>query len=226
VDDDGVARLGAFDIERTRQRIASGRDLLIAKILAALINGLGGDYFTRFDAVKNRIGMGKRPVVLCGNNRFRLGGERSRGEHSSSQQAKHALSCHGGRRMAISIVRLGTKRTRDEGLRIGTVRRPPRGVAKADFARLDYYDVWLPILSPSPELVSFALNATDAKQWATFGRRYRSEMNRSDASRTLDLLAALSQQTNFSVGCYCEDENRCHRSILKSLLLERSAQLS
>jgi uncharacterized protein YeaO (DUF488 family) len=128
--------------------------------------------------------------------------------------------------MAISVVRLGTPRGKGEGLRIGTVRRPPRGVAKKDFARLDYYDVWMPDLSPSQPLVSFALNARDEKSWRTFERKYRAEMKRPEAARLLDLLAALSHQTNFSVGCYCENENRCHRSILRKLLDERGALLS
>ena len=111
----------------------------------------------------------------------------------------------------------------DEGLRIGTVRRPPRGVAKKDFTTLDYYDVWLPDLSPSQPLVSFALKARDEKSWRTFERRYRAEMKKPEPSRLLDLLAALSHQTDFSVGCYCENENRCHRSILRALLIERGA---
>ena len=127
--------------------------------------------------------------------------------------------------MAISVVRLGSPRKRDEGLRIGTVRRPPRGVPKKDFAKLDYYDVWLPDLSPSQPLVSFALKATDDKAWKTFERKYRAEMNRPEPSRLLDLLAALSHGTDCSVGCYCENENRCHRSILKKLLEEKGASV-
>ncbi|HZR22116.1 MAG TPA: DUF488 family protein [Vicinamibacterales bacterium] len=127
--------------------------------------------------------------------------------------------------MAISIVRLGSPRGTHEGLRIGTVRRPPRGVAKKDFAKLDYYDVWLPILSPSAQLVSVGLGAKDDKAWKSFERKYRAEMNQPDASRTLDLLAALSHDSDFSVGCYCENENRCHRSILKRLLVDRGAAL-
>jgi len=127
--------------------------------------------------------------------------------------------------VAISIVRLGSPRGTHEGLRIGTVRRPPRGVAKKDFAKLDYYDVWLPILSPSAQLVSVGLGAKDDKAWKSFERKYRAEMNQPDASRTLDLLAALSHDSDFSVGCYCENENRCHRSILKRLLVDRGAAL-
>lgn len=127
--------------------------------------------------------------------------------------------------MSISIVRLGTPRKRGEGLRLGTVRRPPRGVAKSDFARLDYYDVWFPNLSPSADLVKEALHATDDRTWAVFNRKFRGEMREPDRSRELDLLAALSHHTNFSLGCYCEDENRCHRSVLRELLLERGADL-
>jgi uncharacterized protein YeaO (DUF488 family) len=127
--------------------------------------------------------------------------------------------------MALTIVRLGSPRQVDEGLRIGTVRRPPRGVPKAEFAKRDFYDVWLPNLSPSAELVKVALSAPDAKAWATFVRKFRSEMNEHGAARVLDLLAALSHTSDFSVGCYCEDENRCHRSVLKQLLVERGASI-
>ena len=139
-----------------------------------------------------------------------------------------AAALHGGQSqigilMTIRIVRLGTARAADEGLRVGTVRRPPRGVPKSEFASRDYYDVWYPALSPSPELVAQALHATDDKQWRAFVRHFRKEMAEPDASRTLDLLAALSHQTNFSVGCYCEDEARCHRSVLRELLAERGA---
>ncbi len=128
-------------------------------------------------------------------------------------------------RMAISIVQLGAPRQRGEGPRIGTVRRPPRGVRKADFARLDYFDVWFPNLSPTAELVQEALSAADERAWAAFARKFRHEMNAPDRSRELDLLAALSHHTNLSVGCYCEDESRCHRSILRELLAERGADL-
>jgi uncharacterized protein YeaO (DUF488 family) len=128
--------------------------------------------------------------------------------------------------MSILIVRLGTPRKPGEGLRIGTVRRPPRGVPKSDFARLDYYDVWFPNLSPSSELVREALNAADDRAWAAFRRKFRQQMNVPDRSRELDMLAALSHQTNLSVGCYCEDESRCHRSILRELLTDRGADLA
>ena len=127
--------------------------------------------------------------------------------------------------MPIAVVRLGSPRAPAERLRLGTVRRPPRGVPKHLIATRDYYDVWLPILAPSQELVRFALAARDERSWQTFARRYRSEMNRPDAARVLDLLAALSHQTSFSVGCYCEDESRCHRSILRTLLVERGADI-
>ena len=128
--------------------------------------------------------------------------------------------------MAIRVVRLGTPRRRNEGVRVGTVRRPPRGVRKQDYARRDYFDVWLPELAPSAPLVSWALSTPlTAKRWAVFARRYRREMAQPAAQRLLALLAALSVQTNLSVGCYCEDESRCHRALLKQLLREHGAQL-
>jgi uncharacterized protein YeaO (DUF488 family) len=127
--------------------------------------------------------------------------------------------------MAIFIVRLGTPRRAGEGLRLGTVRRPPRGVKKSDFARLDYYDVWFPNLSPSAELVQEALGAADERTWAAFSRKFRHEMSAPDRSRELDVLAALSHHTNFSLGCYCEEESRCHRSLLRDLLAERGADI-
>ncbi len=128
--------------------------------------------------------------------------------------------------MAISIVRLGSPRKRDEGLRLGTVRRPPRGVPKSQFSKRDFYDVWLPVLSPSAELVSMALSAEDERAWKAFVRKFRAEMKAPDAARLLDFLAALSHQTNLSLGCYCESEDHCHRSILRSLLQERGADLN
>jgi uncharacterized protein YeaO (DUF488 family) len=127
--------------------------------------------------------------------------------------------------MPISVVKLGSPRKSGEGVRLGTVRRPPRGVPKADFAKRDFYDVWLPMLSPSQELVTFALRSEDEKSWKTFERKFRAEMKTPDAARLLDLLAALSHQTDFSVGCYCENEERCHRSILRALLAERGAEI-
>lgn len=127
--------------------------------------------------------------------------------------------------MAIRIVRLGSDRLPNEGLRIGTVRRPPRGVAKAKFSPGNWYDVWLPNLSPAPETVKLALTAQNDRQWAAFVKRYRGEMASPDNSRVLDLLAALSRQTDFSVGCYCEDESRCHRSVLRELLVDRGAKI-
>ncbi len=128
--------------------------------------------------------------------------------------------------MAVSIVRLGSPRTPGEGLRIGTVRRPPRGVPKSEFGSRNFYDVWLPTLSPSQPLVTEALSAHDEKSWNRFVRKFRAEMNQHDASRVLDLLAALSHTANFSVGCYCENEDRCHRSILKQLLADRGAKFA
>lgn len=127
--------------------------------------------------------------------------------------------------MTIRIVRLGTPRSAGEGTRLGTVRRPPRGVPKADFARLDWYDVWFPVLAPSAGLMKVAQAATTDRQWAAFFRKYRAEMAAPAASQSLDLLAALSSQTNLSMGCYCENEQRCHRSQLRALLLARGAKL-
>ncbi|WP_454832901.1 DUF488 domain-containing protein [Pseudoxanthomonas wuyuanensis] len=127
--------------------------------------------------------------------------------------------------MTIRVVRLGSPRLKDEGLRIGTVRRPPRGVPKSEFAAQDWYDVWYPNLAPSADLVKQAQDAKTAKEWAAFAKSYRAEMAVADNARTLDLLAALSHQANFSVGCYCEDETHCHRSVLRELLRERGAQL-
>jgi len=126
--------------------------------------------------------------------------------------------------MPIAVLRLGSPRKPNEGLRVGTVRRPPRGVPKTQFAKLDFYDVWLPNLAPSAELVAFAQQSRDERWWKTFERKYRAEMNKPEPSRLLDLLAALSHQTSFSVGCCCENEERCHRSILKKLLAERGAE--
>ena len=128
--------------------------------------------------------------------------------------------------MAIRVVRLGTARAQGEGLRLGTVRRPPRGVPKAEHASRDFYDVWLPDLAPSENLVKHALLASDERAWNAFVRRYRAEMKRPEATRLLTLLAALSHKTNFSVGCYCESEARCHRSVLKALLQEHGADVA
>jgi uncharacterized protein YeaO (DUF488 family) len=128
--------------------------------------------------------------------------------------------------MPIRIVRLGTPRDPAEGLRIGTVRRLPRGVRKGDYAARDYLDVWLPELAPTAELVSWALaEPWTPKRWADFERRYRREMGQPAAQRLIALLAALSKQTNVSVGCYCEDESRCHRAVLKGLLIEQGAEV-
>jgi uncharacterized protein YeaO (DUF488 family) len=145
--------------------------------------------------------------------------------------------CHSGPRsnvsrkwedldLPIAVVRLGSPRRRDEGLRLGTVRRPPRGVPKAEFAKRDYYDLWLPDLAPTQELVAFAQRSQDERSWNTFRRKFRAEMNKPEAARVLDLLAAFSGQTSFSLGCYCENEERCHRSVLRELLAERGAKFS
>jgi len=126
--------------------------------------------------------------------------------------------------MPIRVIRLGDPRVEGEGLRIGTVRRPPRGVPKAELASRDFYDVWFPVLAPSEELLKSAqVVAHDERSWRAFVRRYRAEMGQPDRKRILDLLAALSKQTNFSVGCYCADEARCHRSVLRELLAEHGA---
>lgn len=127
--------------------------------------------------------------------------------------------------MALRVIRLGTPRRSDEGLRIGTVRRPPRGVKKQDYAKRDYYDIWLPELAPSAPLVKYILSQPiTPKRWASYSKRYRAEMKNPAAARLIALLAALSQQTNLSIGCYCEDESRCHRSLLKQLLVEHGAK--
>jgi uncharacterized protein YeaO (DUF488 family) len=127
--------------------------------------------------------------------------------------------------MTMRIVRLGQPRAAGEGLRIGTVRHPPRGVPASRFAKDDWYDVWYPDLAPGAALVKLGRAATTPAQWATFVRKFRSEMARPQAKRTLDLLAALSHTTNLSIGCYCEDESRCHRSVLRELLAERGAAI-
>lgn len=127
--------------------------------------------------------------------------------------------------MPITIVQLGQKRGPGEGVRLGTVRRPPRGVPKTQWATRDYYDVWLPNLAPSDALVKFALSAQTEAQWRAFRRRYLAEMKNPDQSRVLDTLAALSHHAAFSVGCYCKDESRCHRSILRELLAARGADI-
>jgi uncharacterized protein YeaO (DUF488 family) len=127
--------------------------------------------------------------------------------------------------MAISIVRLGSPRAAGEGLRIGTVRRPPRGVSKEQYSSKNIYDVWFPNLSPSESLLKEALAAKSESAWRAFRRRFLAEMKSPGASRDLDLLAALSRRTDFSVGCYCEDESRCHRSILRELLAKRGAHI-
>ena len=128
--------------------------------------------------------------------------------------------------MVARVVRLGSARAADEGLRIGTVRRPPRGVPKSEFAARNWYDVWFPNLAPSVDTMHLAQSAQNEREWNAFAKRYRAEMAAPDASRTLDLLAALSHTANFSVGCYCADESRCHRSILRALLAARGADVA
>jgi uncharacterized protein YeaO (DUF488 family) len=127
--------------------------------------------------------------------------------------------------MTIRIVRLGTPRAAGEGPRLGTVRRPPRGVPKAEFGKRDFYDVWLPNLSPSAELMTQGQAAQDEQEWAAVRRKFLAEMKQPDAGHVLDLLATLSHHSSFSLGCYCEDESRCHRSVLRELLAQRGAKI-
>lgn len=128
--------------------------------------------------------------------------------------------------MTLRIVRLGSDRFREEGLRIGTVRRPPRGVPKSEYSVQNWYDVWLPNVAPTQELMKMGQAAKTEKEWASFAGKYRAELNNPEKSRILDLLAALSHTTNISVGCYCENEHRCHRSVLKAVLAERGAKIA
>lgn len=127
--------------------------------------------------------------------------------------------------MTVRIVRLGSGRTAGEGTRLGTVRRPPRAVPKKDFARLDFYDAWFPVLAPSLATMKLGQSVDSEKSWKNFARKYRAEMATPAASQSLDALAALSQHANFSVGCYCENEQRCHRSLLRALLVARGARV-
>lgn len=127
--------------------------------------------------------------------------------------------------MSVRIVRLGSPRSPDEGTRLGTVRRPPRGVPRKDFARLDWYDVWYPVLAPAAATMKMGRSVDSAVQWKTFARKFRAEMAAPAPSQSLDVLAALSHHANFSVGCYCESPSRCHRSLLRELLVERGAKL-
>lgn len=128
--------------------------------------------------------------------------------------------------MAVRVLKLGSERVDGEGLRIGTVRRPPRGVPKTEFSSQNWYDVWYPNLSPSPETMKLGKAASTDSEWRAFMKKYRAEMATPENSRTLDLLAALSHQTDFSVGCYCENEDRCHRSVLRMLLEEKGAKMA
>ena len=127
--------------------------------------------------------------------------------------------------MSVRVVRLGSPRDPGEGLRLGTVRRPPRGVPKAEFGKRDFYDTWLPNLAPSAELMAQGQAVQNEKDWAAFRRKFQAEMKQADASHVLDLLAAMSHQTSFAIGCYCEDENHCHRSVLRELLAQRGADV-
>lgn len=127
--------------------------------------------------------------------------------------------------MVVRVVQLGTARAPDEGMRIGTVRRPPRGVPKTEYASQNWYDVWYPLLAPSPQTVKLAQQATSPKQWDAFRKKYKAEMAAPDTARTIELLARLSLYTNFSVGCYCHEEAHCHRSVLRELLEMRGARV-
>ena len=127
--------------------------------------------------------------------------------------------------MSIRVVRLGSPRAPDEGTRIGTVRRPPRGVPRSEFARQNWYDVWYPVLAPSVETMKLGQTAETPAQWTAFVKRYRKEMAKPEAAQALALLAVLSRDSNFSVGCYCEDEAHCHRSVLRELLKEQGAKV-
>ena len=127
--------------------------------------------------------------------------------------------------MTVHIVRLGTKRVPNEGIRIGTVRRPPRGVPKSEYSSQNWYDVWFPNLSPSPQTLKLGQSANDENQWNAFLRKFCAEMATTENSKILDLFATLSHESNFSIGCYCADEQRCHRSVLRALLLERGAKV-
>lgn len=127
--------------------------------------------------------------------------------------------------MAVRVVRLGTRRFPDEGVRIGTVRRPPRGIPKSEFASQNWYDVWFPNLAPSVEVMKLAQQAETPAQWARFFKKFHAEMSKPDAIRAIELLAVLSHEYNFSVGCYCQNEERCHRSVLRALLAEKEAKL-
>jgi uncharacterized protein YeaO (DUF488 family) len=128
--------------------------------------------------------------------------------------------------MAVRVVRLGTPRAAGEGPRLGTVRRPPRGVPKSEFAKRDFYDAWFPTLAPSVETMKLGLAAGTGAEWARFAKRYRAEMGRPEAQHALEVLALLSRHADFSVGCYCEDESRCHRSLLRELLAARGAEVA
>ena len=128
--------------------------------------------------------------------------------------------------MSIRIVRLGSPRHEEEGIRIGTVRRPPRGIPKAEFASQNWYDVWYPNLAPTVDTMKLGLGAATSAQWAKFAAKYKAEMSSPEAAHSLELLAALSRSSNFSVGCYCEDEAHCHRSLLRALLIEKGAKIA
>jgi uncharacterized protein YeaO (DUF488 family) len=144
---------------------------------------------------------------------------------AEDEQKSYTWSDYGGRAVTLRVVRLGEPRDPHEGIRVGTVRRPPRGVRKEHYASGDWFDVWYPDLAPSEKLMKQGKTAATDFQWKRFVRAFKAEMNAATASRTLDLLAALSHKCNLSIGCYCENEARCHRSVLRELLEERGAAL-
>src|SRR6478735_2372588 len=181
-------------------------------------------------------GQGTRPARLCPPPRAALG-LRHAARHPLEVAAQHPadqgaalfgnLPHHAppaDTRMSVRIVRLGTPRARGEGVRIGTVRRPPRGVRKTEYASRDFYDVWFPALAPSLATMKLGLSAKTDAQWKRFAKKYRAEMARPDASHAAEVLAKLSRTADFSVGCYCEDENRCHRSLLRRIVIEKGAK--
>lgn len=157
---------------------------------------------------------------MCQAHAARHGETAGRGRNIRNARAQE------GSIMVVRIVRLGSARSADEGTRIGTVRRPPRGVPKAEFASRNFYDVWFPNLAPSLQTMKMAQEATTPAQWAAFVRKYRAEMAEPEHAHAIGLLARLSHQTNFAVGCYCEDEAHCHRSVLRELLLAQGADVA
>lgn len=200
---DGEAALSARSSRRRMRRVAKATKEALAHAL-------------RLDLDERRV-----EALDSGANDF------TSSTHRNLDETRHLdTGLRADRNMPIHIVRLGSSRGKGEGVRIGTVRRPPRGVPKSEFASRDFYDIWLPNLAPSEELLKAGLAVDDDRGWKAFARRYRMEMARPEAGRVLDLLAALSHTTDFAVGCYCENETRCHRSIMRELLTGRGAAIA